>query len=106
MGDDQRQKAALNLLYQGITTVSLGADGRHSQKYADQKEGQIARQLDFVDANPFGMNVFPLLGHGSIRRAVMGDDFMRFATEAELREMGTYVQQYMEEGALGMTFGL
>ena len=106
MGDDPEMKAALNLLYQGITTVSLGADGRHSQKYADQKEGQIARQLDFVDANGFGMNVFALLGHGSIRRAVMGEGFMRFTTQAEMREMGTYVQQYMEEGAMGMTFGL
>ena len=106
LGDDQRQKAALNLLYQGITTVGMGADGRHSQKYADQKEGQIARQLDFVDANGFGMNVFALLGHSTIRRAVMGEDFMRFTTEAEMREMGTYVQQYMEEGAMGMTFGL
>jgi N-acyl-D-amino-acid deacylase len=106
MGDDPEMKAALNLLYQGITTVSLGADGRHSRKYADQKEGQISRQLDFIDANGFGMNVFALLGHGSIRRAVMGEDFMRFTTEAEMREMGTYVQRYMEEGAMGMTFGL
>ena len=108
MSDDQdpEMKAALNLLYQGITTVNLGADGRHSQKYANQIEGQIARQLDFVDANGFGMNVFALLGHGRIRRAVMGEDFMRFATGAEMREMATYVQQYMEEGAMGMTFAL
>ena len=106
MGDDPERKAALNLLYQGITTVSMGADGGHSQKYADQKEGQISKQLDFVDANGFGMNVFALLGHSSIRSAVMGEDFMRFTTEAEMREMGTYVQQYMEEGALGMSFGL
>ncbi len=107
LGDDQRQKAALNLLYQGITTVGLGADGRHSQgSTPDQKEGQISKQLDFVDANPFGMNVFALLGHSTIRRVVMGDDYRRFSTPAEMREMGTYVQQYMEEGAFGMTMGL
>lgn len=107
MGTDQRAKAALNLLYQGITTVNIGADGRHSTKYADQMVGQISKQLDFVDANGFGMNVFVGMGHDNIRTAVMGkDNYRRFSTEAEWREMAKYVQGYMKEGALGMTMGL
>lgn len=105
-GDDERQKAALNLLYQGITTVNVGADGRHWRKFEEEKEGQISKLYDFVDEHGFGMNVFLLLGHNNIRMAVMGDDYKRFSTEAEQREMASYVRQYMEEGALGMSLGL
>lgn len=105
-GDDQRRKAALNFLYQGITTINIGADGRHSRRFEHQKEGQISKLYDFLDANGFGMNVFLLLGHNNIRTAVMGSDYSRFSTETEMEEMGTYVRQYMEEGALGMSLGL
>lgn len=107
LGDDPERRAALNLLYQGITTVGVGEDGRHSRKYAERKEGQIGRQYEYIDANPFGMNVFLLAGHNNIRMAVMGeDDFRRFSTPSEMREMASYARQYMEEGALGMSLGL
>src|SRR5690606_1732195 len=105
-GEDQKRKAALNFLDQGITTVDLGAVGRHWQKFDDAKEGQISKLYDFVDQNGFGMDEFILVGHDNIRKAVLGDDYKRFSTEAEMREMGTYVRQYMEEGALGMSMGL
>lgn len=105
-GNNSRQKAALNLLYQGITTVNVGADGRHSKKFANQKEGQISKLYDFIDQHGFGMNVFILLGHNNIRQAVMGEDYKRFSTKAEMEEMASYVRQYMEEGALGMSLGL
>lgn len=105
-GNFRRRKAALNLLYQGITTVNVGADGRHSKKFADQKKGQISKLYDFIDRNGFGMNVFILLGHNNIRQAVLGEDYRRFSTEAEMEEMASYVRQYMEEGALGMSLGL
>jgi len=105
-GNNSRQKAALNLLYQGITTVNVGADGRHWKKYADQKEGQISKLYDYVDQNGFGMNVFILLGHNNIRQAVLGENDKRFSTKAEQEEMATYVRRYMEEGALGMSLGL
>jgi len=105
-GDDQERKAALNFLYQGITTINVGADGRHWRKFDDQREGQISKLYDFIDENGFGMNVFLLLGHNNIRREVMGDDYRRFTTEAEMEEMGRWVRQFMEEGALGMSLGL
>ncbi len=105
-GDDQRRKAALNFLYQGITTINVGADGRHWQKFDQEREGQIAKLYDFVDQHGFGMNVFILLGHNNIRRAVMGNDYKRFSTEAEMKEMGLLVRHYLEEGALGMSLGL
>jgi len=107
LGDDPERKAALNLLYQGITTVGVGADGRHSTRFADRREGQISRQYEYIDANPFGMNVFLLAGHNNIRMAVLGeDDFRRFSSPAEMREMATHVRRYMEEGALGLSLGL
>ncbi len=48
MGDDEKMKAALNLLYQGITTVSYGELRSRwaALNYTDQKEGQIARHID------------------------------------------------------------
>jgi N-acyl-D-amino-acid deacylase len=107
LGNDERAKAALNFLYQGITTVNIDGCGRHSTQFADQAEGQIAGQYEFIDANPFGMNVLILLGHDNLRRAVMGDDdYRRFSTETEWQEMGSLVRQWMEEGALGMSLGL
>jgi N-acyl-D-amino-acid deacylase len=53
MGDDEEIKAALNLLYQGITTVSLGADGRHSLKYTDQ----YAEHMPFTNSGNSPMNL-------------------------------------------------
>ncbi len=47
-----------------------------------------------------------LVGHGTIRRAVLGDDFERPATEAEVAEMAQRVEQGMREGALGLSTGL
>lgn len=105
-GTNKRNKAALNLLYQGITTVNVGADGRHWKKFDGQKEGQISKLYDFIDQNGFGMNVFILLGHDNIRQTVLGEDYKRFSTRDEMEEMGTYVRQYMKEGALGMSLGL
>lgn len=107
LGDDRKRKAALNLLYQGITTIDIGADGRHSRKYGRTRNGQIRKQYDYIDSHPFGMNVFILMGHDNIRKWVMGDDdFKRFSTREETAEMAEMVRQYMEEGALGMSLGL
>ena len=46
-----------------------------------------------------------LLGHGSVRSAVMGSQ-NRKATEAELRKMKDIVRQGMLDGAFGMSTGL
>ena len=105
-GNNQKDKAALNFLHQGITTINVGADGRHWLKFDDQKHGQISKLYDYIDENGFGMNVFILLGHNNIRMAAMGDDYKRFSTIEEQKKMSNLLRQYMEEGALGMSLGL
>ena len=52
------------------------------------------------------MNVAVLVGHATIRRQVMGDDFRRTATPAEDRRMEALVEQEMRSGAIGLSSGL
>ncbi|MCL0034920.1 hypothetical protein M1N21_03310, partial [Dehalococcoidia bacterium] len=49
------------------------------------------------------LNVVPLIGHGTIRAAVMGFDD-RAPTEAELTAMKGLIVQAMQEGARGVTW--
>ncbi|MBT3367596.1 MAG: D-aminoacylase [Nitrospina sp.] len=52
-----------------------------------------------------GINVAPLVGHATIRIAVMGMDH-RDPTEAELGEMKRLTSKAMEDGAFGLSTGL
>ena len=54
---------------------------------------------------PQGSNQALLIGHNSIRRAAMGNDF-RAPTEAEMEAMKNHIRKAMENGALGISFGL
>jgi N-acyl-D-amino-acid deacylase len=47
-----------------------------------------------------------MVGHGTVRRRVMGDDHRRPATDAEIERMRALVRQALEEGAVGMSAGL
>ena len=96
--DDARRRAAPNLVMQGITTVVGNQDGRSMWPIADQRAA--------LESNAFGPNVMLMVGHGTVRREVMGDDFQRPATDDEIRQMASMVRQGMEEGAMGMTDGL
>ncbi len=96
--DDARRRAAPNLVMQGITTVVGNQDGRSMWPIAGQRAE--------LESNPFGPNVILMVGHGTVRREVMGDDFRRPATDEEIRRMAALVRQGMEEGAMGMTAGL
>jgi N-acyl-D-amino-acid deacylase len=96
--DDARRRAAPNLVMQGITTVVVNGDGRSPWPIGDQKAE--------LERRGFGPNAILLVGHGTVRRRVMGQDFRRPATPAEVREMRALVRQAMEEGAMGMSAGL
>ncbi len=52
-----------------------------------------------------GLNVRPLVGHGTIRTAVMGTDYRREATPSEIAEMVKYVDEAMDSGAAGISNG-
>jgi N-acyl-D-amino-acid deacylase len=54
---------------------------------------------------PMGSNTAFLIGHGAVRRAVMGLE-NREPTPEELEEMKDIVRRGMEAGALGISFGI
>ncbi|MFC2165327.1 amidohydrolase family protein [Acidobacteriota bacterium] len=94
---DSDSNANINYLTQGVTTVLIGPDGGGTFKIAKAK----ARW----EEQGIGTNALLLVGHGSVRRAIMRTE-QRAPTEEELEKMKTLIRQAMEEGAWGMSNGL
>lgn len=86
-----------NYLTQGVTTVFVGNDGDGPVDVAGNFEALVQNQT--------GTNVAAFIGHGSIRKTVLGGDD-RAPTETELETMRAMVRQAMEDGALGLSAGL
>ncbi len=83
---------------QGITKIVVGQDG-----------GSNLPLEDFfirLEETPPAVNVASFSGHGSVRVAVMGNDFHRVATEKEITAMKKLVEADMAAGALGLATGL
>lgn len=95
--DENYGRDAAPYLFQGITTVVLGADGDSAL--------DIAEQLDDWQNNGIGVNALTYIGHGDVRTAVMGRDD-RAPTDAELEDMRALVRRGMEDGAFGLSTGL
>lgn len=92
------RKSAPNVVSQGVTTVVVNHDGRSPWPIRDQR--------DLLDAQGVGPNVMLMVGHGTIRRLAMGEDFQRPATDREVAEMRRLLRQALDEGAVGMSAGL
>ena len=90
-------RTARPLLAQGITTIFANPDGGGTVDLADQR----ARIQD----PGVGVNVGAFVGHGSVRRAVLGMQ-AREATPEELDRMRTIVRDGMSGGAFGLSSGL
>jgi N-acyl-D-amino-acid deacylase len=95
---DPMRRAAPNLVSQGITTVVVNQDGRSPWPVADQRA-----QLEKTGIGP---NAMLLVGHGTVRRRVMGDDVRRPAKPEEITAMRSLVRQALQEGAVGLSAGL
>lgn len=85
-------------LAQGITTIVVGADGTSPWPLGDY--------LDRIDELRPALDVAAMVGHGTIRRAVLGEDYRRVATDLEIADMTGRVERGMEEGAFGLSSGL
>ncbi|UCC49592.1 MAG: D-aminoacylase [Gemmatimonadota bacterium] len=83
---------------QGITTVVVGQDGESYLPLAEYF-GRLAK-------DPPAINVASFVGHGTLRNRVLGEDFRRPATPAEIDEMRVLLRQELEAGALGLSTGL
>jgi N-acyl-D-amino-acid deacylase len=90
-------RGAAPMIAQGVTTIVVNPDGGGPPGLA----GQRAR----LEEGGIGVNVAQLIGHGSVRRAVMGTD-AREPTADELARMEALVRRGMEDGAFGLSSGL
>jgi len=59
-----------------------------------------------IEEKGVSINAAPLVGQGTVRFNVMGNDYKRHSTEDELEDMKELIHQAMEEGAIGMSTGL
>ena len=92
-----RYPLAENLTRQGVTTAIGGPDG--SSPYP------VGEYLAQLDATPPAVNFGLMVGHGTIRRVVMGNED-RTPTTAELDRMQAMVGRPMADGAFGLSSGL
>ncbi|WP_419161695.1 N-acyl-D-amino-acid deacylase family protein [Candidatus Palauibacter sp.] len=92
-------RRAKSLNSQGLTTVLGGADGRTTAWPLDDEIASL-RELGHA------MNFVPMVGHSTVRREVMGDDYERPATPEEIARMSALVGEGMEAGAWGLGAGV
>lgn len=85
------------LVAQGITTIVGNPDGGGPVDLAAQRAA--------LEHGGTGVNVALLVGHGSVRGAVMGNDD-RAPSAAELARMTALVRQAVADGAFGLSSGL
>lgn len=85
------------LLAQGVTTIVANPDGGGPVDLAAQRVA--------LEKGGLGPNVALLIGHGSVRSAVMGGA-NRAPTADELDRMRALVRRGMEQGAFGLSSGL
>lgn len=112
---------------QGITTEITGQCGSSMFPVRAEHSGELKKLMellcrdfpeeyetftsfekyaDHIDRNvELGPNAKQLIGHGSLRMAVMGYQ-NRKCTSEELNQMKAYVREAMEHGALGLSSGL
>ncbi|MCS6776969.1 MAG: D-aminoacylase [Chloroherpetonaceae bacterium] len=67
--------------------------------------GDFAEYLQFVEGQGIGTNVLSLVGHGTLRKRVMGMAD-RAPDAAELRQMQRVLEDALEAGAWGLSSGL
>lgn len=89
---------AENFVRMGVTTLVLGNCG--------SSKPDLGKFFADLARTNVSVNVASLIGHGTVRRQVMGGAFMRPPTDAELEKMKGIIQQAMKDGALGMSTGL
>src|SRR4029078_13562146 len=85
-------------IQQGITLSLVGQDGGGDLPISDFFER-------FSRAHP-AINVMTSVGHGAVRGVVLGGDFKRAATPAEIETMKALVDGAMKDGAVGLSSGL
>ena len=95
---DAELRYNVNMVAQGITLSVVNQDGRSPWPIRDQR----AR----YEKGGMGSNAALMVGHGEIRRRVMGERSNQAATDADIRAMQALVEEGMKDGAYGLSTGL
>jgi N-acyl-D-amino-acid deacylase len=85
-------------LMQGITTTVLGADGNGPYL--------VEEFMAPFDEKPMAHNIASFVGHATVRRQIMGTDYKRAATTAEIQLMRELIEDGMRQGAFGFASDL
>jgi len=91
----QRLPRADNYVLDGVTTIVTGNCGGSEIDIAAWRDSLVG----------LGINVATLVGHNSVRKAVMGSDD-RAPTSQEMQQMQALVETAMQDGAVGLSTGL
>ncbi len=97
-GENEKRYFAPNFVTQGVTTLVSNLCG--------YGPADIKKQREVLTSKGTGPNVALMIGHNSVRRQVMKNDYQRLATPGEIRQMKELVRIAMEDGARGMSTGL
>lgn len=89
---------APEVVSQGITTIIVGQDGGSHRPLGDF--------FSKLQTTPVSVNVASYVGHNTLRDEVMGQDYKRAATDAEVKKMVDLLKRDMSAGALGLSTGL
>ncbi|MCD6428481.1 MAG: amidohydrolase family protein, partial [Desulfurococcales archaeon] len=113
-----------NYVLQGVTTIVIGNCGS-SPAPVTEKNKELIRELMWgLEASSFpvmwssfgeylskldslekSINIAALVGHGTVRSAVLGAEDVK-AGGRELKEMALLIEDAMKSGAFGMSLGL
>ncbi|MBN8577480.1 MAG: D-aminoacylase [Cytophagales bacterium] len=96
-GGELTTPTADNFIHDGVTSIVTGNCGGSNLQVQD-----YFKRLDSIGMS---VNVATLIGHNTVRRAVMGD-VQRDPSADELQRMEQLVETAMQEGAVGFSTGL
>jgi N-acyl-D-amino-acid deacylase len=97
----RENRSCLNYLTQGVTSIVVGQCGGSAWPLFEKAADLVKTWTD----EGIGPNGALLVGHGSVRRLVLGME-NRGPTPEELEKMKTLVREAMEQGACGLSTGL
>ena len=88
-----------NFLHMGVTTITLGQDGRSPES------GSVAGWMDRVDSAGTGVNIVHFIGHGTVRNSVEAPPVTGLQSDI-LEQMQEIIGDAMRDGSFGLSTGI
>jgi N-acyl-D-amino-acid deacylase len=96
-GSSEEGRKNIGALMQGVTTITIGPDGRGPI--------EVARVMAESERLGIGTNAYAMVGFGTVRGRVLGNSSAP-ATAAQIDSMKKLIAKAMQEGAYGVGSGL